>query len=491
MWNSHPGRCSDVCGESTLLWVLCMLNWIQRAAWILGLWAVCLAGSMTSPSTLAAQTLDEPAEVGSAEGQDGAVAGSGALDAVMGSGALPPNGAATGATLNGPTPVSSFIKPVPSAARAAAVQETPVNARGMTPKPEWHLSTDWATRRQRLAYHCGDSPTGQRGIWGRQFEAWYVTAVLIAMAVTLVLLGLGTRLIPRRTAASPATTRERLNLLAGASVTLVLLLYGVGVVGAIGASIACQAEFFSAVAAGFAALSAALAVGIIVGLLFTMPEQLHSVRTGARSGPQGSTWDGAASLGRVAQISDWLTKVLLGAGLTQIDQIVLMLKALAREIDDASGYPAAVLVALICTGTITGVLVGMVATWVYLPVVMEASRSAAKDAAGQIRYRIVPVDEAGLDEAKRAEWKERIAAMPLVRRRLANPGDVVNALVADAHHPLVRDLGADRAKYVLAAFLAERMDVRAEVDTTYSMIASAENDAASHDTPAPPDKSSH
>jgi hypothetical protein len=101
---------------------------------------------------------------------------------------------------------------------------------------------------------------------------------------------------------------------------------------------------------------ASLLVGGLVGFLFGVPRRLQG-NDPANVGYAGNT--------NLEQISDWLTKILIGVGLTQILQIPGQLERLAAFLAPALGNQSssqAYALALLAYFTVAGFLIGYMST---------------------------------------------------------------------------------------------------------------------------------
>ena len=128
-------------------------------------------------------------------------------------------------------------------------------------------------------------------------------------------------------------------------------LYSSAVSGSSGSSI-----FSLALLLGLAALMG----GGLLGFLFGVPRRLQE--TGAVNSPVTQSWVGNTNL---EQISDWLTKILVGVGLTQILQIPGQLQRLTAFLAPALGnQPSSQIFALGLLGyfCIAGFLIGYLTT---------------------------------------------------------------------------------------------------------------------------------
>lgn len=104
---------------------------------------------------------------------------------------------------------------------------------------------------------------------------------------------------------------------------------------------------------------AALAGGGLVGFLFGVPRRLQ------KSSPANAANTRYVGNTNLEQISDWLTKILVGVGLTQILQIPTQLQRLTAFLSPAlGGQPSSQIFALGLLGyfSIAGFLIGYLAT---------------------------------------------------------------------------------------------------------------------------------
>ena len=127
--------------------------------------------------------------------------------------------------------------------------------------------------------------------------------------------------------------------------------------------------FLSVLAVGLAAASAALVAGALFGFLFGLPRTLERSGSKARLAPNTN----------LDQISDWLTKILVGLGLVQLGKVThgvgSISRSLAPGLGDGSGAKAFASTLLIyCTGD--GFLLGYIWTRVDLS---RRFRQAAED----------------------------------------------------------------------------------------------------------------
>jgi CheY-like chemotaxis protein len=96
-------------------------------------------------------------------------------------------------------------------------------------------------------------------------------------------------------------------------------------------------------AAGLALVGAGFAIGAVIGFLFGIPRRLQEpsvqpAKDAEVPSPRGLPWAGNTSL---EQISDWLTKIIVGVGLTQLLNLPTALASLGSVVGPAlGGFPA-------------------------------------------------------------------------------------------------------------------------------------------------------
>jgi len=118
---------------------------------------------------------------------------------------------------------------------------------------------------------------------------------------------------------------------------------------------------------------AAFLLGALIGFLFGIPKMPEkTTKTGSMYSPNTN----------LEQISDWLTKILLGAGLTQMDQIIAWVGTLAHKmakeltmVGDETIFCAALIVFYVVCGFLDGYLI----TRIVLPRVFARSDAAMEE----------------------------------------------------------------------------------------------------------------
>jgi hypothetical protein len=134
-------------------------------------------------------------------------------------------------------------------------------------------------------------------------------------------------------------------------------------------------------AGGSLAAFGAFAVGALLGLLFGVP---HSAE---KSTTSSTTWALIPNTS-LDQISDWLTKILVGVGLTQLFEIPSKFQALASYLapvfggtDASKGFSLAVV--------ISSSIVGFLASWVWTRLLLSADLAqAGADIGSQSRLAV-------------------------------------------------------------------------------------------------------
>jgi len=103
------------------------------------------------------------------------------------------------------------------------------------------------------------------------------------------------------------------------------------------------------IALGALAMTAASsgALGGLTGFVFAIPRTGESIHRSAQANGDNSENGHVAPNSNLQQVSDWLTKIMLGAGLTQINQIGTQLVTIGDKIGQATGVPAAIVPPLI------------------------------------------------------------------------------------------------------------------------------------------------
>jgi hypothetical protein len=224
----------------------------------------------------------------------------------------------------------------------------------------------------------------------------------------------------------PTESQKALRMLAGG------MLAGVLSVPAYAVHAGGKEGFLGVLSVGVLLAGASAFVGGTLGFLFGIPRTLQQEGGGAPDGNLGTS--DAAPPGRrvdyrantnLEQISDWLTKILVGVGLTQIPAIREGLTSLAAFAAQGLGSPAysqVFALVLISYSSILGFLFGYLWTRLFLA---GALRAADQAAIGALVMEVQKVTEkAETTERKLEELKKQseldAAALNLAYRQL-NP----------------------------------------------------------------------
>ncbi|MDQ1276496.1 MAG: hypothetical protein QG610_2074 [Euryarchaeota archaeon] len=122
-----------------------------------------------------------------------------------------------------------------------------------------------------------------------------------------------------------------------------------------------DSQFRSIIGAGFLAAGAFFISGILIGFIFGIPRIMshESLQSGSRKGSLNSGIYGENS--NLDQISDWLSKILVAIGLTQLTQIPQALGVYANKVGPAFGdFPSSYMfsIATLIFFSLDGFLIG-------------------------------------------------------------------------------------------------------------------------------------
>jgi hypothetical protein len=131
-------------------------------------------------------------------------------------------------------------------------------------------------------------------------------------------------------------------------------------------------------------------VGSLVGFLFGIPRTLQSSSSSADATPgaagQAADRNGQASAylqtvnTNLEQISDWLTKILVGVGLTQLQRIPQKLIGLANYFQSGLGGNAPITLVIILNSMVFGFFAGYLLTRLFLAGAFSGADKAAAEA---------------------------------------------------------------------------------------------------------------
>ncbi len=223
------------------------------------------------------------------------------------------------------------------------------------------------------------------------------------------------------------------------------VLMGVGVLGILLYSLqaASLAKAFTIIGVGVLTGAAAMLAGAVLGFLFGIPRTLQAES-------EGQSGTGYRANTNLEQISDWLTKILVGVGLTQLAQVPEMLQRVAdfilKDIRGFSGAQAFV-ISILLFYAFCGFLFGFLWTRLFLG---GALRTADMALLGQVQEAKEKVEKA-LDTLKEQSELDALA-LNLVARQLSRdtppvPLEELTKAIALVS-PLVRDQIFNQAKTV-------------------------------------------
>jgi hypothetical protein len=138
------------------------------------------------------------------------------------------------------------------------------------------------------------------------------------------------------------------------------------------------ATFWSVLAVGLATAGAALLAGVLLGFLFGLPR----VAVGARGNTEGKDSSGLETNSNLDEVSDWLTKILVGLGLVQLGRISSAVGEIGRELAPGlGGVPGAkgFAIGLLIYSAIDGFLIGYIWTRVDLSRVFQGAHERLRN----------------------------------------------------------------------------------------------------------------
>jgi hypothetical protein len=182
---------------------------------------------------------------------------------------------------------------------------------------------------------------------------------------------------------------------------------------------------------GVSIAGSALLVGALLGLLFGIPRSEADTQSGNKA--TNNAVDGSPKYRantNLEQISDWLTKILVGVGLTQVAAIRTEMLSLAGFLGGGLGGPPfgkVYALVLLTYFLISGFLLGYLWTRIVLPAQLRAADI------GAIGERIAAAEQASRDAQNTAreainkfdeKAKADAAALSLISRQLQGSSDV-------------------------------------------------------------------
>src|SRR5437867_6340269 len=145
------------------------------------------------------------------------------------------------------------------------------------------------------------------------------------------------------------------------------------------------ATFLSAFGVGAIAALATLGIGALLGFLFAIPRSVQIGDDASDGVAGGRTRDGRAYRPNtnLEQISDWLTKILVGVGLVQLTTVGPRLADISERLGLALGgspSSSAFSLALLVYFAICGFVLGYLATRLFMPGVLQRAEGLEREA---------------------------------------------------------------------------------------------------------------
>jgi hypothetical protein len=157
------------------------------------------------------------------------------------------------------------------------------------------------------------------------------------------------------------------------------------------------ATFWSVLGVGLATAGAALLSGVLLGFLFGLPRVAGSRRAGTDGRLETNS--------NLDEVSDWLTKILVGLGLVQLGRISHAVSHMARELAPGfGGVPGAkgFAVGLLIYSAVDGFLIGYIWTRVDLSRIFQGAHESLKNPVIQAGIQAIDEGLAASEDALRA-----------------------------------------------------------------------------------------
>ena len=369
-------------------------------------------------------------------------------------------------TANPPSPLAIFALVAVIAAvivaAAAMIPERFAKISGSTRVSAWNV----AVRTAYLALTAAALYVVQEIIVSRLGDDAIANADEL-LALELLALLLIALFVARPVAAMPAVRRRRradsgenasslenaVGVLYGLLVTLAIL-----TIALVAFAVAPDGSGLGAIGTGLSVAAGALGVGALLGVLFGIPRSLQSPQTDTAPAIQVSSRRYRANT-NLEEISDWLTKIIVGVSLTQLGEIQTQMAALVLAVANGFGGSAqaqAFVFGLLTSALIAGFLAAYLLARLYLPRALlqadpdETVRIATEQATAAAEKKVEEVASAtatNLEDQVRADTEaNRLASLQLD----AGPGspdaplDQLTAALKGASHT-TRDLILQRA----------------------------------------------
>lgn len=204
------------------------------------------------------------------------------------------------------------------------------------------------------------------------------------------------------------------------------------------------AQFFSIVSVGLMVAGAVLVAGILLGFLFGLPRYLKqsgNQSESARKNQAEGELPKYETNTNLEEISDWLTKILVGVGLTQVAKVPGILQQTAEFLADGlGGFDSSEVfaVAILIFFSVCGFLIGYLWTRVHLPTTLSIADQ--------------------LQEELRQEKDEKLLAKGETAKLLEDFGEKERKV--ESEKMIDKDIDKEVAREELGKLADEYMDTR-------------------------------
>lgn len=195
-----------------------------------------------------------------------------------------------------------------------------------------------------------------------------------------------------------------------------------GMVGLVPVVFNCQGTICAALMAAFACFG----VGAVVGLLFGIPRSLQGNGASARPSDDTARDQAYGDNSNLEQISDWLTKILVGASLVQMREIKDLLVKLANRLagtpraDQAFAFSLFVIIYFLVLGFVSSYLLARI----WMPVVLKRGLDAASPTR-KILQGLTEQAKGAMERATAAvEQGKQVAELTLMLGRMSGTVDL-------------------------------------------------------------------
>lgn len=187
-----------------------------------------------------------------------------------------------------------------------------------------------------------------------------------------------------------------------------------------------RSKFFAVLATALVVVSASAVTGAVIGFLFGIPRARRAGTEGTPTrtasgdtttvtSPEAEGKPATRPNSNLDDISDWLTKILVGVGLTQLGAIGGALGDLSRALGPSLGGAESSPVfglALVITFTSTGFLIGYLWTRYYMPALLERAETDVQRELARRVERLQQKVERDMEALARTTGEVKAASEP-------------------------------------------------------------------------------